>query len=182
MISDRLDPNERVVTVIRKHWFMFAIQMFIIALAAAFPLVAATFIPSTAAESLAALGMTSAYLVFLYLLWVLMCWNLAFISWTTYYLDTWIVTNRRVIDIDQQALFRRKVTTLMLEKIQDMTVEVDGLFQTLFGFGTIILHTAGAEDPDIVIRYAAHPQYAKDRILESQHQSAVSSPTLGGKI
>ncbi len=180
MISDRLDPNEEVVTVIRKHWFMFAIQVFILSVVALFPLLAALFIPATAFESLSQIGASSTFLVFLYMLWVLMTWNLAFISWTTYYLDTWIVTNRRIIDIDQRALFQRKVTTLMLEKIQDMTVDVDGLFQTLFGFGTLILHTAGAEDPDIVIRYAAYPQHAKDRILECQRHalSAESHPSV----
>jgi len=171
MISDRLDPNEQVVTVIRKHWFMFAVQLFMLSFAAAFPLAAATFIPPSGIEALASMGATPTFLVFAYILWVLAMWNLAFISWTTYYLDVWIVTNRRIIDIDQQALFRRKVTTLMLEKIQDVTVDVQGILSTIFGFGRIILHTAGAEDPDIVIDFAAHPQHAKERVLECQRRA-----------
>lgn len=169
MISDRLDPNEHVLTVIRKHWFMFAAQGFMLILVALMPLFIASFVPQQGIDSLATLGARGTFLTFLYTLWVLAVWNLAFIAWTNYYLDTWIVTNRRIIDIDQRGLFKRKVTTLMLERIQDITVDMDGLVPTLMGFGTLTLHTAGAENPDIVIRFAAHPQYAKDRILAGQH-------------
>lgn len=159
------------MTIIRKHWFAFAAQGFLLIIAALIPLILASFVPQTGIDSLAELGARGALLTFLYILWVLAMWNLAFISWTNYYLDTWIVTNRRIIDIDQRGLFRRKVTTLMLERIQDMTVDMDGIVPTLLGFGTLTLHTAGAENPDIVIRFAAHPQYAKDRILASQHKA-----------
>jgi hypothetical protein len=174
MISKHLDQNEHIVIVLRKHWFMFALQVFVLVLGVIAPLGLAAFIPPEAVESLAQLNINSTFMVFLYTLWVLALWNIGFIAWTNYFLDTWVVSNRRIVDVDQQALFRRKVTTLMLEKVQDITIDTQGIFATLLGFGTMVLHTAGAENPDIVIRYAAHPQYAKDRILDVQRKAMVS--------
>ncbi len=171
LFSNKLDPGEEVIVVIRKHWIVFALQALLLGAAALMPLVIAFVLPSTAAEALMQLGIQATFLVFLYTLYVLMLWLLMFIAWTNYFLDAWVVTNRRVIDIDQRNLFYRDIITVMLEKIQDATVEVRGLFATVCGFGTLILHTAG-DNPDIVIRFASHPQYAKDRIIEAQ-QSAV---------
>ena len=167
MFSRQLDTGEKTIVVIRKHWFMFALQAFLLSLLAIAPVLAVPFIPKEAGEALATLGVSEQFLLLMYVLFLLGIWVLGFISWTVYYLDTWIVTNRRVIDVNQKALFVREITNLMLEKVQDVTVEVNGILPTLFGFGTLTLHTAG-ENTDIVIRFAAHPQYARDRIMECQ--------------
>ena len=170
MIRSKLDDGEKVVTIIRKHWLIFTLRVMLVFIAASLPLAAYTFIPEEALMSLQQIISGSGAL-FVYLVYILLLWLLIFIDFTTYHLDVWIVTNRRIIDINQRTLFSRDTTTLMLEKIQDATVEVRGLLVTVFGFGTLIIHTAG-ENPDIVIRFATDPQYAKDRILECERAAA----------
>ncbi len=167
MIRTALDENEEIVVLIRKHWLIFFLQALALTVLALLPLVAFMFIPPQFQLAFEQMQISSVFPVFLYLIFVLFIWEFAFIQLTTYYLDVWVVTNRRVIDINQRTLFARDTTTLMLEKIQDATVEVRGLLATLFNFGTLIIHTAGDND-DIVIRYAANPQYAKDKILECE--------------
>ncbi len=174
MIRHKLDDGEEVVVVIRKHWLVFSLRAFFCTIIALLPLVAYSFIPPTILESLQAL-VTGTAVLFAYLLFVLFLWMLVFIDFTTYYLDVWIVTNRRVIDVNQKTLFARDTITLMLEKIQDATVEVRGILATLFGYGTLIIHTAG-ENPDIIIRFAAHPQYAKECILKIMQKATVDRP------
>jgi hypothetical protein len=164
IFSRELDRDEKVVVIIRKHWLIFFLHTLLFAGVALLPLVAYSFTPPQIIETIQVLVPGSVAL-FIYLLMVLFLWLLVFIDFTTYHLDVWIVTNRRIIDINQKTLFARDTITLMLEKIQDATVEVRGLMATLFNYGTLIIHTAG-ENPDIVIRYAANPQYAKDKILE----------------
>lgn len=167
MFSKQLDEGEKIIVVIRKHWLVFALQAFCLILFMIAPLIAVVFLPASAGDALLQLGIHTDFLLLCYVLFVLFLWMLLFILWTTYFLDAWVVTNRRIIDIDQRTLFYRDITTLMLEKIQDVTVEVRGILATLFGYGKLILHTAGDSD-DIVINLAAHPQYAKDRIIACQ--------------
>jgi uncharacterized membrane protein YdbT with pleckstrin-like domain len=176
LLSKELAKNEKVLVVVRKHWLIFSIQAFFLGLAALAPLVIAAFIPSGAGDSLVELGVSVNFLLLLYVLYVLQIWNFIFIAWTNYFLDMWVVTNHRVINIDQRNLFYRDMTTLMIEKIQDVTVEVRGVLATLFGFGKLTLRTAG-EGEDISIRFAAHPQYAKDMIIEAQEGARLAGNT-----
>lgn len=171
MISKQLDTGEVTVTVIRKHWIIFFFRTLFLALVAIAPLVAYAFIPAEVVFSLSQL-ISGTWALFAYMLFVLFLWLAVFIDLTTYHLDVWVVTNRRIIDIEQRTLFARDTTTLMLEKIQDATVEVRGLLATIFNYGTLIIHTAG-ENPDIVIHFASDPVSAKDKILESE-RSVVS--------
>jgi uncharacterized membrane protein YdbT with pleckstrin-like domain len=83
--------------------------------------------------------------------------------WTDYYLDVWIVTNRRVIDVEQRGLFSREIATMQLSKIQDITTEVKGFLPTLIGFGDVHVQTAGLER-EFVIRGVPHPHKTREMI------------------
>ena len=52
-----------------------------------------------------------------------------FVLW---YFNAFIITNQRVIDIDQRGFFDRIVSEAPYEKIQDVSYRVKGIFQTLF--------------------------------------------------
>lgn len=54
-----------------------------------------------------------------------------------------IVTNKRVIRIEQKAFFKYETAETSLEKIQDISVKIEGLFATFLNFGTIEIQTAG---------------------------------------
>jgi uncharacterized membrane protein YdbT with pleckstrin-like domain len=63
-----------------------------------------------------------------------------FVLW---YFNAFIITNQRVIDIDQRGFFDRIVSEAPYEKIQDVSYRVKGIFQTLFHYGNIQIQTAG---------------------------------------
>ncbi len=170
MINNKLEAGEEVVVIIRKHWLIFTMQALLLCLGGLIPVIAYGFVPTNVLLAIETLNIPDPAFAFAYIVWVLMLWILGFIGWTTYYLDTWVVTTKRIIDIDQKTLFNRQITTLMHDKIQDATVEMNGVLPTLFHFGTLIIHTAGSENPNITIHNAADPQRAKDKILEWQHR------------
>jgi uncharacterized membrane protein YdbT with pleckstrin-like domain len=176
MFGKELSENEKILVVVRKHWLIFAVEAFLLILAALAPLVVAALVPAGTAQALMNIGVSINFLLLVYVLYVLQLWTFIFIAWTTYFLDVWVVTNHRIINIDQRTLFFRDMTTLMIEKIQDVTVEVRGVFATIFGFGKLTLRTAG-ENEDISLRFAAHPQYAKDMIIEAQEGARLSGNT-----
>ena len=61
------------------------------------------------------------------------------------------------------------MATLELEKIQDISLEVNGFIDTMFGFGTIRVQTAG-ETREFFLKHAYHPEDAKQAILDAQHR------------
>lgn len=75
-------------------------------------------------------------------LWIFY-WLALFIVWINFYLDVWIVTDNRVVNIEQLSLFSRHISELKHSKIQDVTSEVQGLIPTLFGYGNVYIQTAG---------------------------------------
>lgn len=76
-------------------------------------------------------------------IYTLSVWLFFFTGFVNYYLDMWIITNDRVIDIRQEGLFARTVAELDLFRVQDVTSECKGLFATTFDFGNVYIQTAG---------------------------------------
>ncbi len=62
----------------------------------------------------------------------------------TFYLDMVIVTNDRLLHIEQTGLFARTISELDLYKIQDMSSEVHGVFASSFNYGNLEIQTAAA--------------------------------------
>ena len=167
----RLEDGEKLLVVIRKHWLVFTLTAAAILFGALLPLLTVSFLPPGTLAAIFVSANASSAGAFLYYCWLLGLWILLFVNWTTYFLDVWVVTDRRIVDIDQKTLFHRDMITARLEKIQDITVTVNGVLPTVFGYGTMHIETAG-DNPDFVIENAAHPYDAKEKILAA-HMRAV---------
>lgn len=76
-------------------------------------------------------------------IYLLSVWLFFYTSFIDYYLDIWLVTNDRIIDIRQEGLFGRTVAELDLYRVQDVTSECKGIFPTMFNFGNVYIQTAG---------------------------------------
>jgi hypothetical protein len=64
------------------------------------------------------------------------------LAWYRYHNDIWVITNQRIIDSTKTNPFSLKMSTADLVNVQDMTVERDGVFRTMFNFGDIVCQTA----------------------------------------
>lgn len=141
-----LQNDEQVFLKTRKHWFLIlrdALGLLLIYLAPFlfFFWYSAFIAPSGGALS----GVEPELLLFAGALWSLFIWMKLFSIFSNYFLDIWIVTDRRLIHIDQEHFFSRSVSTLRLERVQDVSVEVRGFFATILGYGDIHVQTAGQE-------------------------------------
>lgn len=63
-----------------------------------------------------------------------------FLNWL---FDVYIVTDRRIVDVDFFDLINKQVSETSLDKIQDTTFRLGGLFGTLFNYGDVLIQTAG---------------------------------------
>jgi membrane protein YdbS with pleckstrin-like domain len=76
----------------------------------------------------------------------LFVWLFFFFSVIDYYLDVWIVTNERIINVSQEGFFARTISEQRLFRVQDVTSEVKGLVQTIFRYGTVYVQTAAEKE------------------------------------
>jgi hypothetical protein len=83
----------------------------------------------------------------------------------TFYLDMWIITNDRLLDIEQASLFSRTVAEVDLYQIQDAASEVKGIFPSLFNYGSISLQTAGPV-PKFTFHDIPNPDALRQKILD----------------
>lgn len=87
-----------------------------------------------------------------YLFW----WLFVYYSWLDYFLDIWIVTNRRVLNIEQRGMFNRIMAEHKLFRIQDVMSEQKGILPTFFDYGEIHIQTAGSEKI-VIFEQVPHP-------------------------
>ncbi len=86
----------------------------------------------------------------------------AFVVW---YWNAFVVTNYRVIDVDQRGLFDRVVSEAAFDKIQDVSYHVKGMWGTLLRYGTIVVQTAGATT-NLELSYVRRPKDVHHLITE----------------
>ena len=60
-----------------------------------------------------------------------------------YYLDTWIVTTERVINIEQKGLFNRIASEMHISLVQDVSAATRGMLQTFLNYGDVYVQSAG---------------------------------------
>ncbi len=95
--------------------------------------------------------------------------------WISWYYSVYIVTNQRLIQITQKGLFRRSMVALGLNQIQMVNYEIDGLEETLLGFGTIMIQTFVGSLTIHDVHHPAKIQKELLHILRDQGIDAVAS-------
>ncbi len=136
-------PDEKVELFLRRHWIevlqLGLLFTFLFAIPLVFAIRYASFLKTWFVQPL--LGPLSVVLLSLYFLGI---WLFTFEQFSDYYLDTWIVTNKRVINIEQVGLFRRTASELHLADIQDATSDVSGILHSMLNYGDVVVQTASA--------------------------------------
>ena len=161
--------NEKVILVVRKHILTLlghAIQLMIFTiLPVLFYVIVVPYIFPVFLES-----PYNRVFLLLAIIYYGFIWIIGFIVWVDYYLDIWIITNQRLLNIEQIGFFNRVVSELDLKMIQDITSSVHGLFPTLFGFGNIQIQTA-AEEKRFELKSIAHPVTIRRKIIKLSKNS-----------
>ena len=159
--------GERVLKILHRHWFNILSHFFIIFLMIFLLLVsyfATAFYFDDFTQPII-VSLTS----FIRSLFFVFLWFLFFVIWIDYYFDVWIVTNERIINIEQKGLFTRVVSELELEKIQDVTTDVRGIIPTFLNYGHLLIQTA-AEKERFKFRNVPDPYAVKDLIMKLQDE------------
>ncbi|NBD73657.1 PH domain-containing protein [Patescibacteria group bacterium] len=163
--------NESVAEIIHRHWFFLLREIILFGVIAFAPLVLLGVLGVLGWGSVLALpGNTTLLLFGAMLVWLAFVLPLATIAWTDYYLDTLVITDARLIAIEQKGLFSREVSSFRLDRIQDVTIEVEGLIATLLDFGTIHIQTAG-EAREFLATYIPQPERVREAVSRAHNQA-----------
>ena len=169
----KLSNEEKILLVIRKHWFVMVRTVIVFVVFLLLPPLVLTLMPYLAGY----LGMelVEPLTNFLLALYIMVLLVFLFLMWMDYYLDMWIITNERIIDVEQRGLFNRHIAEIPLQHVQDVTIEVRGIIETFLKFGTIRIQTAG--EREFRIEFVPNLYEAKDLILK--HTTALQKNLRG---
>lgn len=181
----KLEEDETLIEVVRKHWFIIAVETAMIALFAVLPALIISllflFEPLGVVISYQTIGdilrTYQAHVTFLYTAWLLVLWIILSNYWTDYYLDLWAITTRRVVLVDQRGFFRRFISSFRLERLQDMNIEVNGIFATLLDYGTIEAQTAGGSNEEFISHSMPKPRDIKATVVGAADELIASQAT-----
>jgi len=77
-----------------------------------------------------------------------------------------IITNQRVVLRQQQGFFRRGISEVELSNIQELSAITKGIFNNLFGNGSVLIKTAAGEKSMLEIKNVSDPYLVQQKISE----------------
>lgn len=161
--------GEQIIMIVRRHWFNILQNLLSVFIMAAFLTGSFLYFPAI----FPSLSQNAYNGLFLFgeTVFAMVIWIIFFLIWVDYYFDVWIVTTRRIINVEQKGLFSREVSELKLEKIQDISTEVLGVIPTFLNYGDVYIQTA-AEQERFLFRRVPNPYRIKDVImgLQKRHE------------
>jgi len=86
-----------------------------------------------------------------------------------YSFNVFLITDARIIDIDQKGFFDRTVSETTYDKIQDVSFRSHGVTQTLLRYGSVIIQTAG-QQANIELHGVKNPERVQQTIIEIQRE------------
>lgn len=161
-----LHDNEEIILKVRQHWvlLLWPITKFLV---------------------VAAVGGTVLYffkdsldgLIFILLMitWLLIAFDLAMHDFFRWYLNLYVVTNKRIINVTHRTIFKRQITEASLSNVQDVTHQTLGFISMLLNYGDVVVQTAGHQ-PLINFKTIGSPRRIHKEIvkLTSNHQNQKS--------
>jgi len=176
---DGQKPGEKILKVLHRHWFNILSQFAVIFLMLVFLfgsyIFSSSFYPAFSDQNIQTL------MAFLRNLFFIFIWITIFLIWIDSYFDVWIVTDQRIVNIEQKGLFFRVVSDLKLEKIQDVTTDVHGVIPTFLNYGDLSVQTA-AERERFIFRNIPDPYSVKDLIMKLQNRAEQQEENEFGEL
>jgi uncharacterized membrane protein YdbT with pleckstrin-like domain len=92
--------------------------------------------------------------------------------------NAWIVTSDSITQVQQNGLFQKQTSQLSLGNLEDVTYEQNSIIQSMFGFGTLKVETAG-EHSKFQFPYCPRPQKCAVEIIQAHEDFMRENPEAG---
>lgn len=164
------EVDETVHLLLRRHWSLIVRNCFVLLIEAFVPVVVYVFLSVGLNIDFSAGSIMGTIAVLLGSVFYLFLWLFFLNQWIDYYLDIWIVTDKRILNVEQNGLFSRTISELHISKIQDVTSIVNGKLQTFMDFGDVHVQTAG-EQERFIFEKVPRPRQVAKVIMDLHHEA-----------
>lgn len=97
--------------------------------------------------------------------WIILLFFYVLNSHILWFLNKYIITNKRIIIIICKNILHKKISEAPLSKIYNLVAEKRGIFESMFNVGSIIVPILGFSEP-LLIKKIKFPEKIKDQIWE----------------
>lgn len=174
MINIRKD--EKILKIKRRHFIVILIEMMPLALfffMGVIGMIITFFVPFSFPEIITdifpiLLDIELRFFIFYFISIILLfLWQMGFVIFANYYLDCWIITNEKTIHTELKSIFSRTLSSVSHTKIQDITVNVNGILPTFLKYGNLQIQTAGSFQK-FIFKQIPEPYKTKEIIFKAQ--------------
>jgi len=88
-----------------------------------------------------------------------------------YYYSTFIITNWRIVDVDQSGFFNQTVSESLYSQIEEVTFKCRGLLRAVMSLGDIYISFIDSKRIKIKLPLIKNPQHIVDEVLSQQELS-----------
>lgn len=135
--------DEKILLFLRRHfitnllWVLISIVIF---LAPIF-----FFIFRSQLQFLGTINLPLRFFIIFILFYYLAVFAYAFVNFLSWFYNVFIVTQKRIVDIDYSSIVIHNVAFTKLSHVQDVNYDQIGFIRSLFNFGDVFVQTAGNE-------------------------------------
>lgn len=134
------EKGEKVYFILRRHpitnigWLLLSLIFLVI------PLAYLAFAPNL--EDTFTIRLNPNYEFILIIMWYSLTMLYTLESFLMWYFSTYIITDKRVIDVDFTGLWGKRISEAPLENVEDATYQTKSFLNILFDYGDIFMQTA----------------------------------------
>lgn len=154
------EPEETVVLFLRQHPITMLGPAVIVGLLALAPV---TLFPFLFHYVTLPVPVPPPYLIVGTAFWYVVTFGFALMSFLRWFFNIYIVTDKRIVDIDFIHLLYKEFSEARLERIQDISYKSSGIFSVFFDYGDAFVQTAGGDMPNIEFLSVPQP----DKVVET---------------
>ena len=157
------EKGEKVYFILRRHpitnigWLFFSLVLIVI------PLAYLAFAHNL--EDTFIIRLNPNYEFILIIMWYSLTMLYTFESFLMWYFSTYIITDKRVIDVDFTGLWGKRVSEAPLDNVEDATYQTRSFLNILFDYGDIFMQTA-AEKTEFEFDSVPKPGMVHDTLTD----------------
>src|SRR3989344_5412839 len=152
------ESGEKIILLLRAHIVTLVPSVLLILLFIFLPFLAPSFLGIFRLQALSVFDPRQLILIFIF-----------------WYLNVYLITNERVIDIDFRGILHKETSYAKLNQIQDISPKIIGFFGTFFHYGNIYIQTA-AERPEFEFHNVENPNMVAQEIHEQVRKEESEPP------
>lgn len=156
------EDDEDVILFLRQHPIVLIPPLLLVILLILAPIL---ILPSFFGTLILPFEIPAGYFVIGTAFWYIMTFGVTLTSFLRWFFNIYIVTQRRIIDIDFLHLLYKEFSEARIDKVQDLSFRSGGIFAAFFDYGDVVVQTAG-DTPNIDFTGVPMPAKVVETISE----------------